>query len=116
MTNVSGASIPALEGVCGAVLSAGRSPLLEVVLFEGSVLSDCKLSDAVEPFPKFILLRFMYPDRPLPLSPLPSMLIFDLLGLFGGLLPFLRDPTVNTSLILAPGETPRLLDRSDVLR
>lgn len=41
--------------------------------------------------------------------PLPEDTTDARSGLFGGLESFFLDPTVNTSFILVPGETPRFL-------
>lgn len=58
VTSVSGASLPVFGGVCGVTLSTGRSPRLDMALLEGSRSNECRLSDAAEPLPKLILLRF----------------------------------------------------------
>ena len=113
---VSGASRDALVGVLGVVIIVGRSRLLLLTLFI-SVLIDCAPSKSLEPIPKLMLfLLSPFPNKPPRPIPLLDSFMDALSGLFGGLAPFLLEPTVKTSLILAPGETPRLLLSSAILR
>lgn len=114
VTWVSGASNEALGGVLGAVTIVGISRMLVVGLF-GLESNDWTLSDAFEGLPRLTLPHLSFLNS----APraFPSVDFADARsGLFGGLMSFLLDPIVKTSLILAPGETPRLLLPSTALR
>lgn len=109
MTWVWGATRAILVGVFGVVTMMGKSR----VGLLGLESIDCMLSEAFEDLPKFTLpLLSLLNNAP---RVLPDFVELRS-GLFGGLLLSFFDPMVNTSLILAPGETPRLLLPSAVPR
>lgn len=89
------------------MFKSGRSRELDAVLFDGSVLKDCTLSEALKLVPASAPFRLLESA-----SPFVSLfgVIVTLTGLLGGLSPFLRDPDEKISLILAPGDTPRVLE------
>ena len=117
VTVVAGVSRESLVGGLGVVLMAGRSRLLLLAL-PRSVLLLKKASDSCDPDPMFtVFLLSPVPNNPPRGFPLPEDLADARSGLFGGLVLFFRDePTAKTSLIRAPGETPRLLLPSGVPR
>lgn len=115
VTCVCGGSSEALVGVLGVVTMVGRSRTLAEGLcrFEAT---DSLLSEALEDLPRLILFLLSLLNKAWRAFPLPEDITDARSGLFGGLESFFLDPTVNTSFILAPGETPRLLLPSLVLR
>lgn len=92
----------------------GRSRVLSFGLL-GLVSIDCVLSEAFEDLPNFILPLLSLLNSAPRAPPLPRDFKELRSGLFGGLLLFFFDPIANTSLTLAPGETPLLLLPSAVL-
>jgi len=77
--------------------------------FLGLESIECVLSEALEGLPKFILPLLSLLNSALRAPPLPEDFKELRSGLFGGLVLSSRDPIVNASLILVPGETPLVL-------
>lgn len=115
VTCVSGGSSEALVGVLGVVTIVGISRTLAEGLCKLEA-TDSLLSEALEDLPKLMLFLLSLLNKAWRAFPLPEDISDGRSGLFGGLESFFLDPTVNTSFILVPGETPRVLLPSLVLR
>lgn len=114
VTCVAGASKEVLVGVLGAVTIVGMSRMLVVGLL-GLVSNDWTLSEVFEGLPRLALPHLSFLNKaPRAFPSVDSTNPRS--GLFGGLTSFFWGPMVKTSLILAPGETPRLLLPSAALR
>lgn len=114
VTCVAGASKEVLVGVLGAVTIVGMSRMLVVGLL-GLVSNDWTLSEVFEGLPRLALPHLSFLNKaPRAFPSVDSTNPRS--GLFGGLTSFFWGPMVKTSLILALGETPRLLLPSAALR
>ena len=96
-----------MGGVPGVVLIDGTSVIL---LGRSSTASDTLTEDVLAessaPLPNILLFWRLFWRSSMMLLVLDTGV--DKPGLFGGLSAFRRLPFMSTSLILAPGETPRL--------
>ena len=109
MIIVSGVPSPGLAGVFGVIIILGGSrPPVSVLLVGLATLLEGTVAETSDPsitLILFALLPFLGNSKRLLQT---SDACDERLGLFGGLPGLLRDVPVRTSLILAPGDIPRL--------